>query len=93
MNSIKLKRAMLAAIWREYRAAKAAIDHRDDEGWIRAVKDMESAVEALEADQSVRKYTIDELKGIKAVYVRKLKMLMDNAELTGRAGHAGEGPR
>lgn len=38
-----------------------------------------SAVDALEADQSVKKWTIDELKGIKAVYVRKLKMLMDNS--------------
>ena len=49
MNDIKLKRAMLAEVWREYRAAKAAIDKRDDEGWIKAIKDMEGAVEALEA--------------------------------------------
>jgi hypothetical protein len=33
------------------------------------------AVEALEADQTVRKYTVEELKGLKAHYVAKLKLL------------------
>lgn len=33
------------------------------------------AVESLESDQSVKKYTIDELKDIKATYKRKLKEL------------------
>lgn len=32
-------------------------------------------VEALEADQTIRKYTVDELKGLKAHYVAKLKLL------------------
>lgn len=34
-----------------------------------------AAVEALEADQEPRKYTIDELKAIKATYTAKLKEL------------------
>jgi hypothetical protein len=34
-----------------------------------------SAVEELEADNTARKYTIDELKAIKALYVAKLKEL------------------
>lgn len=40
-----------------------------------------AAVEALEADNSVRKYTIEELKAIKAQYRAKVR------ELKARAGH------
>lgn len=36
-------------------------------------------VEALEADQSVKKYTIDDLKTIKAFYVAKLKEIRNGA--------------
>lgn len=36
------------------------------------------AVESLEADQTVRKWTIDELKAIKAEYRAKLKALLSN---------------
>lgn len=39
------------------------------------------AVEALEADNTVRKYTIDELKLIKAEYKAKLKMLLADKEV------------
>lgn len=37
------------------------------------------SVESLEADQTPRKYTIDELKAIKAYYVAKLKEIKTNA--------------
>lgn len=39
----------------------------------------QEAVEALEADQTPRKYSIDDLKAIKAYYVAKLKEIKTNA--------------
>lgn len=44
----------------------------------------QEAVEALEADQTPRKYTIDDLKAIKAYYVAKLKEIKANARQTTR---------
>ena len=42
-------------------------------------------VEALEADDTPRKYTIDELKTIKATYKAKTKALLAERELNGQA--------
>lgn len=39
------------------------------------------AVEALESDNTVRKYTIDDLKAIKATYKAKLKQLLADKEV------------
>lgn len=44
------------------------------------------SVESLEADQTPRKYTIDELKAIKAYYVAKLKEIKTNASQAADSG-------
>ena len=48
MNSIGMKRAALAAVYRQYRRVKAAIDNRDQAAWVVAVSELERSVKELE---------------------------------------------